>query len=284
MTTQSVDMATITQDPNQPRKVVLESSVAHLAQSLRIEGLIHPIELDTKHRIIVGEMRYRAAKNLGWTHIDARINDTPLSPYERLRRQMSENLQQSGAKGGGEAMNPIDTAKAWAQLYKLKTGKDYQPGESSRIETYGVIKALALEVGVSYETVWEYIKILSQPAIVIEDILRGRGRTYYREAELAPDELKNKIKKKILRGDFVSRDQVQQVVSLSKTIPELALLNLERRYAKESAGVNKILSSIVALALGLVTLSLKDINLVERRMVKTQLEWLQEKIKDYLEN
>lgn len=53
---------------------------------------------------------------------------------------MAENLQQSGAKGGGQSMNSIDTAKAWIRLYKLKFGVDYPPGGLSHKETYGKIK------------------------------------------------------------------------------------------------------------------------------------------------
>jgi hypothetical protein len=263
--------------------VVNEESVKHLAQSLSVEGLIHPIELDITHTIIVGEMRYRAAKSLNWETIDARINDRPMTPYERLRRQMSENLQQSGAKGGGESMNPIDTSNAWAKLYELKTGHRYQAAlHPMKLGLPGPLLEIAKEVGVRKQTVWEYMQIQYEPKTIIEDMLKGRARTDYIEAGYAPKELRGELKKKIARGEFTTKDQIRATVHIAKQIPELAKMQMERNFSKESQGVNRILSSIINLSLGLVSLKLKDINTMEQNMVRTQLEWIQEKITAYL--
>src|SRR3990167_6471807 len=168
-------------DPNQPRKVIDERSVEKLSRSLATEGLINPIEVDKDYMIITGELRGRASKLLGLKEVSIQINQSNLSPYERLRRQMAENLHQSGVKGGGEAMNPMDTARGWQNLISFLLGKDYVPGTLSRHETYGFVKRLREEVGVDDHTIWEYLRLLEQPEIVKTAIQEGTPRTYLRE-------------------------------------------------------------------------------------------------------
>ncbi|MDP2720531.1 MAG: ParB N-terminal domain-containing protein [bacterium] len=282
----TIDMSLVKVDPNNPRKVFSEKSIENLAKSLKVEGLIHQIEVDGDYVIIVGELRYRAAKLLGWTKIGVTINDGSLPPYERLRRQMAENLQQSGAKGGGESMNAVDTAKAWASLYELKTGEKYEPG-SHLFETGRGIKGpflqIAEEVGVSKENVWQYLNLLSQPKYVVEDLLKGRPRTYYREADMAPDGVKEKIKEKIAAGDYDSRDQISRDVAISKKIPDFSVMELERQKAKESSFSNKILNIIANLGLSLEKQPLSQIDdLREKELIKNQLIWIKSKIEDYL--
>lgn len=281
-TLQVISMDSIKFDPHQPRKVISEQSVLNLAKSLKVEGLIHPIEVDVDHRIIVGEMRYRAAKSLEWTTIEARVNDSKMTPYERLRRQMSENLQQSGSKGGGESMNPIDTARAWQKLYELKTGKRYQSNLQPHSGFPGPLLDIAREVGVTKETVWEYMQMLNEPKHVIEDILRGRPKSSYRAANTAPEEMRKELKDKIARGEFTNRDQVREISVLSNKIPELGRLNMERQFTKETTYINRIFSCIANLALSIKAVPIDRINPREQRMIRAQLMWLQDKITLYL--
>lgn len=88
-----------------------------------------------------------------------------LHSYERLRRQMTENLQQSGAKGGGQAMSTIDTARAWVRLYELKTGENYVAATQFSLGGRGLegpFLQIAEEVGVDKHTVWEYLRLLTE--------------------------------------------------------------------------------------------------------------------------
>jgi len=277
-------------DPNQPRKIIDQRAVENLAKNMKVEGLIHAIEVDANYMIIVGEIRYRAALLLGWKEIEANVNKTPLTPYERFRRQMSENLQQSGAKRGGQPMNAVDTAKAWARLYELKTGKGYEPGSHPLIESdtpggrqmKGVFLTIAEEVGVTKENVWQYLQLLDQPKYVLADLLRGRPRTYYREAEKAPKEIRETIKKKIAKGEYKDREEIIKDVAIAKKVPTLQPLIQARQQDKESKEANRILNAISTLSLALADIPLTKIAAGELKIIRNQLEWMKEKIEIYL--
>ena len=280
-------LSQIKPDPLQPRKKF--SNVEELAHNMKLEGLIHPIEVDADYIIIVGERRYRAAKMLGWDEIDVVVNEDKLTPYERLRRQMSENLFQSAASNG-DSMNPLDTAHGWATLYELKTGKPYEPGTQgvSHDQVTGRIlpgpfKQIADEIGADKHTVWELIKLLDESELVQNAVQSGIPRTYIREANNAPENVRQEIKDKIVAGDYKTRDEVIQDVNLAKQIPDLAKLSIERQRNKESLGANLILNSVIKLGLALEQNPINDINPTEQGIIKAQLSWIHGEITNYLQ-
>ena len=308
-------------DLAQPRKIFTDKHISELAVSLLTEGFIHPIEISSDMRIVVGECRWRAAKQAGFTEIPVIINANPLTPYQRLRRQISENMMQSGADKT-EMMNPTDTAKGLARLLILKAynkSKDVQPGGASPsvdkfdalkfkddtrlyqaissynnkelIEIYnsiphetryGLIKEVCKETGISDNKVRELLDILDQPEFVIVDIQEGRPRTYYREADRAQGEIKETIKKKIAAGDYASRGEISQDVAIAKKTPDLAVFELERQKSKESTKTNRILNGIVHLALALEAQPMENIEEKEKSIVTKQLEYIKKEIETYL--
>lgn len=268
-------------DKNQPRKIFNDEHIKGLAQSLAVEGMINPVECDESGTIITGECRWRAAKLLGWKEIPVIVSHLKYNEYERLRHQMAENVHQSGSSYD-TLMNPVDTARGYARLLKLKTGKDYLPGQTSRETIYGWVKELSEEIGVSYDTIYEHLKLLEEPSYVIEDITKGRPRTYYRAIEGLPEETKDKIKRKVARGDYKSREEITQDVRIIKKIPDATEGELARQKAKESAITNRILNKVAQLALALEELPLAEIDIREKGIVEKQLRWLKEKIDGYL--
>ncbi len=44
---------------------------------------------------------------------------------------------ETGVLSCGEAMNPMDTARAWAKLYEFKTGKSYVAGTQLKFGSKG---------------------------------------------------------------------------------------------------------------------------------------------------
>lgn len=63
-----------------------------LKDSLRIYGLLNPITLNSKYELIAGERRLQAAKQLGWTSINANILDN-ISDVDQLEMEIEENNQ-----------------------------------------------------------------------------------------------------------------------------------------------------------------------------------------------
>lgn len=63
-----------------------------LKDSLKIYGLLNPITLNRKYELIAGERRLQAAKQLGWTNINANIIDN-LTEIEQLEMELEENNQ-----------------------------------------------------------------------------------------------------------------------------------------------------------------------------------------------
>ena len=64
----------------------------NLKDSLRTYGLLNPITLNSRYELIAGERRLTAAKELGWTNINANIVDN-LSDIEQLEMEIEENNQ-----------------------------------------------------------------------------------------------------------------------------------------------------------------------------------------------
>ncbi len=63
-----------------------------LKNSLRTYGLLNPITLNEKHELIAGERRLQAAKQLGWTNINAVILSN-MSDIDELEMELEENNQ-----------------------------------------------------------------------------------------------------------------------------------------------------------------------------------------------
>lgn len=63
-----------------------------LKESLKLYGLMNPITINKRYELIAGERRLQAAKQLGWTNINANIIDN-LSEVETLEMELEENNQ-----------------------------------------------------------------------------------------------------------------------------------------------------------------------------------------------
>ena len=134
-------------DPGQPRKEFNGESLKEMAESLRIEGQITPIEVtdtgDGRYMLVVGERRWRAAQYGGIFELEAKVKT--LDPRQRLRRQLIENLQR-------EDMSALDTAHAIKRL----------------VETEGSAVAAARAIGKSEAQVSKYLAVLNLPPAASE--------------------------------------------------------------------------------------------------------------------
>ena len=95
-----------------------------LKSSLRAYGLLNPITLNRKYELIAGERRLQAAKQLGWTSINAVILDN-LDEIEELEMELEENNQRKeftqeelleGYKRLEKLRHPSLFAKIWKAI------------------------------------------------------------------------------------------------------------------------------------------------------------------------
>ncbi|WP_078128232.1 ParB/RepB/Spo0J family partition protein [Leptospira alexanderi] len=97
---------------NQPRQD-RKKGVEDLARSLDKDGLLQPIIVtkqnpeDENYKIVAGERRYHAAKQLGWTEIECKILDR--DEKETFRLAIIENLQR-------ENLSPYEEVEAMSHL------------------------------------------------------------------------------------------------------------------------------------------------------------------------
>jgi ParB family transcriptional regulator, chromosome partitioning protein len=264
-------------DPNQPRKIFTQKHIEGLAESIKTEGIINPIEVDANNQIITGECRWRAAKLAGLTTVPVQLNDGKMSKYERLRRQIAENVHQSGATD--EAMNPIDTATGYKNLLEMMGWEDSKAALQSFKDGYGqdYVKKLSEEIGVTRQSIYDYLKLLDQPDFVIEKVRQGDSFTNYLEADRAPEEHQEALKQKIAEGGL-GKNQIREEISRIKKLPELAEINIE----DTDDSIKRIISAVTKLGLALQETPLDRLMPQEQRQVANNLSWLMAKIMEYV--
>lgn len=70
-------------------------NVEALKDSLKRYGLMNPITLNSRYELIAGQRRLEAAKQLGWTTIQANILERAPDKIEQLEMELEENTQRS---------------------------------------------------------------------------------------------------------------------------------------------------------------------------------------------
>jgi ParB family chromosome partitioning protein len=95
-----VSIKKIRPDPNNPRKGFIDEEDLNLmAQTLKHHGIIQPIEVTEDYQIIVGELRWRAAKIAGLEEIPCKVMKG-LSKEQVLERQLIENFHRQNVNLG----------------------------------------------------------------------------------------------------------------------------------------------------------------------------------------
>ncbi|QEL63619.1 chromosome partitioning protein ParB [Oryzomicrobium terrae] len=114
-----IDLALIDPDPEHPRKQVDTAGLKALVASIQAKGLIQPLIVqpagaDGRHKLIVGERRWRAAMLAGETKVPALVR--PCAPEEALEIQVFENLGQ-GVRAPLETREMANAIQAIAQRF-----------------------------------------------------------------------------------------------------------------------------------------------------------------------
>lgn len=163
-------------NPFQPRKHFDEDAVLELARSLKADGLLQPLVVAKRGRrflLIAGERRLRAARHLGWSHVEVRV---VVADDERLKTlALVENLQRRD-------LNDVERARA------LRSLKDTESLTWAQV---------AERVGLGRRRVLQLVKLLDAPEDVLALVERGdvserRVRELVREG-VASEELAERL-------------------------------------------------------------------------------------------
>ncbi|MEK4513595.1 ParB/RepB/Spo0J family partition protein [Paenibacillus sp. FSL K6-2524] len=139
-------------NPYQPRKVFDEDAIRELAESIRQHGVIQPIIVRSVmkgYEIIAGERRFRASQFCGNSTVPAVVRS--FSDQQVMEIALIENLQR-------ENLNAMEVAVAYQGLmdqFKLTQ------------------EELSLKVGKSRSHIANFLRLLSLPEEVKEDVSRG---------------------------------------------------------------------------------------------------------------
>lgn len=146
-----VDVEKIVPNPYQPRREFDQQALRELSESIKQYGILQPLtvsrienwnedgSLNVTYELIAGERRLRASKLGGLTQVPViiRVGDDSKA---KLELAILENLQR-------EDLNPVDRAKAFAQLsseFSLKHGEIGQKMGKSREYVSNTLRLLML--------------------------------------------------------------------------------------------------------------------------------------------
>lgn len=147
-----------------PRKMEeLKATLKEHGQAQAIVVRPRPSEYG-EYAIVVGERRWRAARELGWATIDARIRE--LDDVEAARLQWAENQ-------GREDLNPIETAFAISRRIETE-GWKHANGKPNEAEA-------ARQLGMPVQTVRDKLRLLTvvkamRDMIAAGQVSEGYGR------------------------------------------------------------------------------------------------------------
>lgn len=192
-----VDVARISPNPNQPRKVFDQKAIESLAKSIEVDGVIQPIivrpgKKPQTYELIAGERRWRAAQKAGLRKIPIIVREP--TPEVALRVALIENIQR-------QDLNIIEEAMAYQLLIDDFSLTQEECGN---------------RVGKDRATVSNAIRMLALPNEVQEDLMNERISMGHGRALLSLED-----KKAILRArDLVvaKKLSVRQTENLCKKL------------------------------------------------------------------
>lgn len=131
------------------------SGIKELAESISLNGLIHPICVkdlgDGTYRLLAGERRYKAHLMLSTNEIKANVFDHDLSPFEEKRIELTENLDREDLTIAEE----VTSKKALHDLFTEEHGDGSTGGQGDGWS----IRSTALHLGESHTQVADDIRL-----------------------------------------------------------------------------------------------------------------------------
>lgn len=192
-----IELASIVENPYQPRTNFNDESLRELASSIKELGVIQPITVrkleGNQFQLVSGERRFRASKTIGLKTIPAYIRIA--NDREMLEMALVENIQRKD-------LDPIEVALSFQQLIE---------------EIKLTQEELSIRVGKNRSTVTNFLRLLKLDPIIqtgIRDgfLSMGHGRALINVSSL---ETQMEIYQRILR-DKLSVRQTEQLVKKNR--------------------------------------------------------------------
>jgi ParB family transcriptional regulator, chromosome partitioning protein len=186
---QSLKIASIRNNPYQPRKRFAPNDLQELQDSIKTNGLLQPITVRKAasgdgYELIAGERRLRASTNLGWKEIPAIIRD--VDDKALLTYALIENLQRAD-------LDPIEEAEGYQQL----------------VHEFGLTQQEVAEmVGKDRTTVANSLRVLNLPPAVRDMLREGKLTLGHAKALLGLDKPEKMVAlaKEIIARSLTVRD------------------------------------------------------------------------------
>lgn len=197
---QQIAIKDIRPNPYQPRKIFTEEGIEELKQSIIQHGILQPIIVKKSikgYEIVVGERRFRAAKEAGLNKVPVVVRDFTSS--EMMELAVLENLQR-------EDLTPIEEAAAYQTLLdKLEVTQE----------------ELAKRLGKSRPHITNHIRLLSLPRQIQELITQGTISMGHGRALLGlkDKDLLNSLVEKTLKEELNVRQLEQYIQQLNESVP-----------------------------------------------------------------
>lgn len=199
-TVQELTIKELRPNPYQPRKYFEKEAIEELKQSIIEHGILQPIIARKSikgYEIVVGERRFRAAKEAGLETVPVVVRE--LTEQQMMELAVLENLQR-------EDLSPIEEASAYQLLIeKLKLTQE----------------ELAKRLGKSRPHIANHIRLLSLPPKIQELISNGRISMGHGRALLGlrkKDNITPVVEKTIKEGLNV-RQLEQLIQQLNEYVP-----------------------------------------------------------------
>ena len=207
---EEIQISELRTNPYQPRKTFAREAIDELKQSIKVHGILQPLIVRKSikgYEIVVGERRFRAAKEAGLKTVPAVVKE--LTDDQMMELALIENLQR-------EDLNPIEEARAYEKLMK---------------ELNYTQEELSKRVGKSRPHIANHIRLLHLPTNVLQMIADGKLSMGHGRALLS---LKSKqkmteIAEKAMKEKMNVREVEKLIQRLNKNVPRETLPKTQKK-------------------------------------------------------
>jgi len=205
-----IPLSQLRANPYQPRKTFNDEAIQELAESIRQHGVIQPIIVRSVlkgYEIIAGERRFRASQYCGKATVPAVVRS--FSDQQVMEIALIENLQR-------ENLNAMEIAVAYQGL----------------MEQFSLTQEeLSLKVGKSRSHIANFLRLLSLPEEVKENVSRGTLSMGHARAIVGIKDpiLVKQLAKQCVEQEWSVRELEEAVKNLDRKPADKAKLKVKKR-------------------------------------------------------